>query len=190
MAAIAQRRGVTPSEVAYDLLLQRDGHELLYLPFLNYSGFDFEAIREMLVHPRTVIGLADGGAHCGVICDAGTPTYLLTYWVRGRTRGARLPLEYLVRRQTRDTAALYGMHDRGVLAHGMKADVNLIDADALALAPPETVFDLPARGRRLVQRVRGYRMTVVSGTVVAEHGDVTGALPGKLVRGPQDAPAR
>jgi N-acyl-D-aspartate/D-glutamate deacylase len=190
VAAIAQRRGVTPSEVAYDLLLERDGHELLYLPFLNYSGFDFEAIREMLLHPRTVIGLADGGAHCGVICDAGTPTYLLTHWVRGRTRGARLPLEYLVRRQTRDTAALYGMLDRGVLAPGMKADVNLIDADTLAIAPPETVFDLPARGRRLVQRVRGYRMTVVSGTVVAEHGDVTGALPGKLVRGPQAAPAR
>ena len=190
VAAIAQRRGVTPSEVAYDLLLERDGHELLYLPFLNYSGFDFEAIREMLLHPRTVIGLADGGAHCGVICDAGTPTYLLTHWVRGRTRGARLPLEYLVRRQTRDTAALYGMHDRGVLAPGMKADVNLIDAETLALAPPETVFDLPARGRRLVQRVQGYRMTVVSGAVVAENGEVTGALPGRLVRGPQAAPAR
>ena len=111
----------------------------------------------MLLHPRTVLGLADGGAHCGVICDASTPTFLLTHWVRDRQRGARLPLEHVVRRQTRDTAALYGLHDRGVLAPGMKADLNVIDLDALALAPPEMVFDLPAQGRRLVQRARGYR---------------------------------
>src|SRR5262249_3689893 len=159
-----------------------------YLPFLNYSGFDFEAIREMLLHPRTVIGLADGGAHCGVICDAGTPTYLLTHWVGGRTRGARLPLEYRGLRQTPYTAALYGLHDAGRLAPGMQADVTLIDTSALALASPETVFDLPAQGRRLVQRVRGYRMTVVTGTVVAENDEPTGSLPGKLVRGPQAAP--
>jgi N-acyl-D-aspartate/D-glutamate deacylase len=189
IAAVARRRGVTPEEVAYDLMLERDGRELLYLPFLNYSGFDFEPIREMLLHPRTVIGLADGGAHCGVICDAGTPTFLLTHWARDRRRGDRLPLQHLVRRQTHDTAALYGLLDRGVLAPGMKADVNLIDLDALALDAPEMVFDLPARGRRLVQRARGYRATIVSGVVVAEDGAPTGALPGKLIRGPQPRPA-
>jgi len=188
IAAVARRRGVTAEEVAYDTLLERDGHQMLYLPFLNYSGFDFEAIREMLLHPRTVIGLADGGAHCGVICDASTPTFLLTHWARDRRRGERLGLEQLVSRQTRDTAALYGLHDRGVLAPGMKADVNVIDLDALALAAPEMVFDLPARGRRLVQRASGYRMTIVSGSVVAEKGSATGALPGRLVRGPQRAP--
>jgi N-acyl-D-amino-acid deacylase len=188
IAAVARRRGVSPEDVAYDLLLERDGRELLYLPFLNYSGFDFEPIREMLLHPRTVIGLADGGAHCGVICDASTPTFLLTHWARDRRRGERLPLEHLVRRQTHDTAVLYGLHDRGTLAPGMKADVNLIDLDALALAAPEMVFDLPARGRRLVQRARGYRATIVRGAVVAEEGEATGALPGRLVRGPQAAP--
>jgi N-acyl-D-amino-acid deacylase len=188
VAAVARRRGVSPEEVAYDLLLERDGRELLYLPFLNYSGFDFEPIREMLLHPRTVIGLADGGAHCGVICDASTPTFLLTHWARDRRRGERLPLEHLVRRQTHDTAVLYGLHDRGTLIPGMKADVNLIDLEALALAAPEMVFDLPAQGRRLVQRARGYRATIVSGAVVAEEGEATGALPGRLVRGPQAAP--
>jgi N-acyl-D-amino-acid deacylase len=188
VAAIARRRGVTAEEVAYDTLLERDGHQMLYLPFLNYSGFDFEAIREMLLHPRTVIGLSDGGAHCGVICDASTPTFLLTHWARDRHRGGRLGLEQLVSQQTRETASLYGMHDRGVLAPGMKADVNVIDLDALALVAPEMVFDLPARGRRLVQRARGYRMTVVSGAAVAEGGEPTGALPGRLVRGTQPAP--
>src|SRR6516165_10269145 len=188
VAAIAQRLGVTPSEVAYDLLLERDGHELLYLPFLNYSGFDFEAIREMLLHPRTVLGLADGGAHCGVICDAGTPTYLLTHWVRDRRRGPRLPIEHVVARQTRDTARLYGLEDRGILAPGFLADANVIDLDRLALAPPEMVHRPPANGRRLIQRVRGYRATVKRGVVTAEDGTTTGALPGRLVRGPQAAP--
>jgi N-acyl-D-aspartate/D-glutamate deacylase len=188
VAAIADRRGTSPGEVAYDLLLEREGHELLYLPFGNYSGFDFEAIREMLLHPRTVLGLTDAGAHCGFLCDASMPTFLLTHWVRDRRRGARLPLPHLVRRQTRDTAALYGLHDRGVLAPGMKADLNLIDLDALDLAVPEMVFDLPAQGRRLVQGVRGYRMTLVSGTVVFEDGEPTGALPGRLIRGRQPAP--
>ena len=183
VAAIAARAGKAPTEVAYDLLMERDGRGLLYLPFLNYSGFDFEPIREMLLHPRAVVGLADGGAHCGIICDAGTPTFLLTHWVRDRRRGARLPLELVVRRQTRETAELYGLRDRGLLAPGMKADVNVIDLDALALSPPEMVYDLPAGGRRLVQRARGYRATIKSGATVFEDGVATGALPGRLVRG-------
>jgi len=183
VAAIAARAGKSAAEVAYDFLMERDGRGLLYLPLLNYSDFDFEPIREMLLHPRAVVGLADGGAHCGIICDAGTPTFLLTHWVRDRRRGARLPLELIVRRQTRETAELYGLHDRGLLAPGMKADVNVIDLDALALSPPEMVYDLPAGGRRLVQRARGYRATIKSGAAVFEDGVATGALPGRLVRG-------
>jgi N-acyl-D-aspartate/D-glutamate deacylase len=185
VAAIAEREGRTPQEVVYDLLLQRGGRELVYLPVLNYSDGDFEPIREMLLHPNTVVSLSDGGAHCGVICDAGTPTFLLTHWVRDRTRGERLPLEYMVRRQTAETAALYGLHDRGILAPGKKADVNVIDFDRLRLMPPELVFDLPACGRRLIQKADGYRATIKSGQVTFEGGDPTGALPGKLLRGAQ-----
>src|SRR6185295_13296009 len=132
----------------------------------------------------------DGGAHCGIICDAGMPTFLLPYWVRDRQRGERIPLEMAVKRQTQDTARLYGLLDRGVLKPGMKADVNVIDFDNLQLHPPEMVFDLPANGRRFIQRVDGYRYTVVSGEVSYENGEPTGAMPGKVIRGPQAAPAR
>jgi N-acyl-D-aspartate/D-glutamate deacylase len=188
VAALAKREGRRPQEVAYDLLLQRDGRELLYLPILNYSGFDLEPVREMLLHPHTVVSLGDGGAHCGLICDASAPTFLLTHWVRDRRRGARLPLEHVVHRQTLHTARLYGLHDRGVLAPGYLADVNVIDLDALRLAPPEMVFDLPAGGRRLIQRATGYRVTLKRGTMTLENDSSTGRLPGRLVRGPQAAP--
>ena len=140
----------------------------------------------MLLHPRTVIGLSDGGAHCGVICDASMPTFLLTHWVRDRHRGERLRSSSVVRRQTRDTAALYGLDDRGVLAPGMQADVNVIDFDGLRLAAPEMVFDLPARGRRLVQRARGYRMTVVSG----RWSPRTARRPGPCRAGSSAVPSR
>jgi len=187
VAAIAAREGRSPESVAYDLLLEHEGKGFLYFPFLNYSGGDFTAIQTMLEHPRAVVGLADGGAHCGVICDASTPTYLLTHWVRDRSRGPRLPIEHLVARQTRDTARLYGLEDRGMLTPGLLADLNVIDLERLALLPPEMVFDLPAHGRRLVQRARGYRATVKRGAVTYEDGVATGALPGRLVRGPQTA---
>jgi N-acyl-D-aspartate/D-glutamate deacylase len=185
IAGIAAREGRAPEAIIYDLLLERDGRGFLYFPFLNYSAGDFGAIHTMLEHPLAVLGLSDGGAHCGVICDASTPTYLLTHWVRDRRRGPRLPIEQVVARQTRDTARLYGMQDRGVLAPGMLGDVNVIDLDRLAIAAPEMIFDLPAQGRRLVQRARGYVATVKRGTVTYENGEATGALPGRLVRGPQ-----
>ena len=187
VAAMAGRAGKSPREIAYDLLLEQDGRALLYFPLLNYSDVDFEPIREMLLHPQTVLGLSDGGAHCGIICDAGTPTFLLTHWVRDRRRGERLPLEFMVRRQTRSTAEVYGLNDRGLLAPGLKADVNLIDLDALSMDAPRMVFDLPASGRRLIQKARGYRMTIKDGVPIFEDGEPTGALPGHLIRGPQGA---
>jgi N-acyl-D-amino-acid deacylase len=186
--ARAQRAGKTPQEVAYDALLERDGRELIYMP-LAYKNYSFDPIRPQLLNPSTVLSLSDGGAHCGVICDASMPTYLLTHWVRDRRRGARIPLEAAVKRQTCDTARLYGLGDRGVLAAGMKADVNLIDFEGLRLHPPEMVFDLPAGGRRFVQRVDGYRYTVLSGVVTYENGEPTGAMPGQVIRGPQRAAA-
>jgi len=178
----AKRMGRTPQEVAYDTLLERDGTEIIYMP-LAYKNYSFDSILPQLTDPNTVLSLSDGGAHCGVICDASMPTYLLTHWVRDRDRGERIPLEVAVKRQTHDTAQLYGLHDRGTLAPGMKAGINLIEFDRLQLHPPEMVFDLPANGRRFVQRADGYKFTIVSGEVTFEDGQPTGAMPGKVVRG-------
>jgi N-acyl-D-amino-acid deacylase len=185
VAAIASREGRRPIEVAFDMLMRRDGRELLYFPILNYADFSFDPIREMLVHPQAILGLSDGGAHCGVICDASAPTYLLAHWVRDRRRGERVPLEWAVQAQTRRTAELYGLRDRGLLAPGLVADVNLIDLGALRISPPEMIHDLPAGAGRLVQRADGYRATLKSGEVIFEDGEPTGALPGRLLRGPQ-----
>lgn len=186
--ARAAREGRTPAEVTYDLMLERNGRELLYMPFSNYAAYNLDAVREMMQDPVTMLGLSDGGAHCGLICDASMPTYLLTHWVRDRSRGERLPIEFVVKRQTQDTARLYGLSDRGTLEPGMKADVNVIDFEGLRLHAPHMVFDLPAGGRRLIQRAEGYRQTIVSGEVTFENGEPTGTLPGKLIRGPQAAP--
>jgi N-acyl-D-aspartate/D-glutamate deacylase len=172
--------------VAYDTLLQRDGRQIIYMPFF-YHGFNFDGVRQAMLDPDAVLSLSDSGAHCGLICDAGFPSYLLTYWVRDRTRGERIPLELAVKRQTHDTAQLYGLEDRGVLAPGKKADLNLIDFDHLRPHMPEMVFDFPAKGRRFVQRVDGYKYTIVSGEVILEDGQPTGALPGNVIRGPQTA---
>jgi N-acyl-D-aspartate/D-glutamate deacylase len=181
--AIAAREGRDPYEVLYDLMLEGEGRSLLMLAILSYSDGDLEAMRAMLEHPDSAFGLGDGGAHCGAICDASMTTFLLTHWARDRKRGPKLPVEWVVRKMTRDTAELYGLRDRGVVAPGKKADLNVIDWNELQLALPELVFDLPAGARRLVQRAHGYDATLVSGQVTFEHGEHTGALPGKLVRG-------
>ena len=189
VTALAAAQGVSVDTVIYDLMLQRDGTELLYLPILDYSDCNLDAVREMLVHPATVLGLGDGGAHCGVLCDASLPTFMLTHWARDRSRGEQLPLETVVHLQTRRTAELYGFGDRGLLAPGYLADVNVIDHAALRLEAPEMVYDLPASGKRLIQRARGYVATVKAGTVVREHDEATGERPGRLLRGPQPQPA-
>jgi N-acyl-D-aspartate/D-glutamate deacylase len=188
VAALAARTGQDPAAIVYDMLMENDGRGYIYLPLLNYTNFNFDHIREMMQHPATVLSLSDGGAHCGVICDASFPTYMLTHWVRDRSRGQTLPLEQVVRMQTHDTARLYGLNDRGVIAPGMKADVNVIDLENLRILAPEMVFDLPADGRRMIQKADGYRATIVSGVVTFENGEATGEMPGKLIRGPQRQP--
>ena len=169
--------------MVYDALIAGDGKTLFYVPILNYSDGDLEPAREMLLHPRSACGLGDGGAHCGVICDASIPTFMLTHWTRDRIRGDTLPLELVVRKQSHDTARLYGLDDRSTIEPGMLADLNLIDYNALQLEPPRVVYDLPAGGSRLVQQARGYVATIKSGVTTFEHGVETGRRPGRLVRG-------
>jgi N-acyl-D-aspartate/D-glutamate deacylase len=188
VAARAKRQDVDPFELVYDMLLGDGGRALLYYPFENYADGNLDAVREMLCSPHTISGLSDGGAHVGTICDASFPTYLLTHWARDRSRGEGLPLEYVVRSQTADAAHAVGLGDRGVIAPGYRADLNLVDFDALRIAPPEMVHDLPAGGRRLVQKATGYRHTFVAGTETYADGEWTGATPGRLVRGATPTP--
>jgi len=180
--ALAKRVGREPEEFLYDKLLENDGRELLLMPVLNYAGLSCDPIREMVLHPRAALGLGDGGAHCGIICDASIQTFMLTHWVKGRVRGPRLPLELVVKRMTQDTADLYGIGDRGVIAPGKKADLNLIDLANLELLPPRMEHDLPAGGARFLQGARGYEATIVAGEIVAQNDAPTGALPGRLLR--------
>jgi N-acyl-D-aspartate/D-glutamate deacylase len=181
--ALAAEAGVSPLEVGYDAMLEDDGRGLLYVPILNYADGDLDPVREMMLHPRAALGLADGGAHCGVICDASMPTFMLTHWSRDRSRGEHLPIEWVVKKQTHDTARLYGMSDRGTIEPGMLADLNVIDYDRLQLGNPIVTDDLPAGGRRLLQQAEGYTATIKSGVVTFEDGVDTGERPGRLVRG-------
>ena len=183
VAAIACARGTSPEAVALDLMLENDGRGMLYLPFLNYAQGSLDPVKAMLESPASLPGLSDGGAHVGMICDGSFPTTLLTHWARDRSRGEKLPLELLIRKQCRDTAAWVGLKDRGVLAPGYRADLNVIDFDRLTLRTPYIVHDLPAGGRRLMQEADGYDATVVAGEVIQRAGESTRAKPGRLVRG-------
>ena len=194
LAARAARQGVVPEELAYDIMAAGDGTAMLYLTFSNYAAGNLDAVREMLAHPHSIPGLSDGGAHVGTICDGSFPTTLLEYWTRDRAAVAAatggLSLPFVVQRQARDTARAVGLRDRGVLAPGYRADINVIDMTALRLRRPQMLFDLPAGGRRLVQRADGYRHTIVAGQETYRDGEPTGSLPGRLIRGPQDAPSQ
>ena len=184
-SSIAKKRGVPVMEILLDQLSSNEGRGLIYMPFFNYAYGDLSFSYEAHKHSATRMGLSDAGAHCGAICDGGTPTFMLTHWVRDRTRGATLPLEYVVHRQSQQTAELYGLHDRGVIAPGMRADINIINFDELNFTMPHMAYDLPANGRRLVQQAIGYEATFVAGVQTVEFDQFTGALPGKLIRGPQ-----
>lgn len=188
IAARAAATGESPDAIAYDLLMADDGDGFIYLPLLNYADGNLDFLHDLLTsRDDIVISLSDGGAHCGTICDAASPTFLLQHWVRDRSRGT-IPLELAVRRQCRDTALLYGLDDRGLVAPGYLADVNVIDLDALALERPYLAYDLPAGGRRLLQKARGYVATVKRGQVTFRDGRPTAARPGGVIRGPQPAP--
>lgn len=182
VAGVAAARGADVWETFLDLLLHDGGRELLNAPVLNYSDGDLEATRAMLVHPATVFGLGDGGAHAGQTCDASTTTYMLSYWARDRKAG-RIPLGEAVRQITSSTADLYGLTDRGRLVPGCVGDVNVIDADRIGLRRPEVAHDLPGGARRLIQRAEGYRYTIKAGQVIFDGGEATGARPGVLLRG-------
>ena len=184
IGAEARRTGVDPAALAYDRLLENDGRTILYRPLSNYAHGTLDSVREMMEHPNTLIGLGDGGAHVSVLCDASAMTYGLTHWTRDRATG-RFPVEWMVRRLTRDNARALGLHDRGVIAPNMKADINVIDHARMNLRAPHVVYDLPAGGRRLMQQAEGYVATILSGEVVSRNGVSTGRLPGRLVRGSQ-----
>ena len=182
IAGIAQAKGMDPMEVMYDLLVANDGKELFYQPLGGYQGYTLDWQKMLLEHPNVLFGLSDGGAHCGVIADAGMPTFIMTHWGRDRTKGEKMELEFIVKSLTSETAKAFGMYDRGQLSEGMIADINIIDFETMRLHRPEAIFDLPTGGRRLVQRAEGYDATIKAGEVIFSHGEHTGALPGKLVR--------
>jgi N-acyl-D-aspartate/D-glutamate deacylase len=184
VAGRAAAAGARPDELLYDLLLDDDGSRLLYIPLMNYARGDLGDVREMLTSPNAMFGLSDAGAHCNSICDGSFPTTAITHWTRDRDRGEQLPLEYVVHQQTQRTARHVGWTDRGVIARGMLADINVIDHKHLTLHPPVLIDDLPAGGTRLMQGADGYVATIKRGEVIAEHGELTGARPGRLQRGP------
>lgn len=180
--ATATREGRTPEEVVYDMMMEKNGNGFVYIALVNYGDYNLDFLYELVNDPNTVCGGSDAGAHCGAICDAAMPTFMLSYWTRDRKVGPKLSIEAAIKRQTHDTAKFYGLADRGVLAPGMKADINIIDYERLNATSPFMLRDLPAGGKRLVQRSDGYVATIVSGLVTFENGEATGELPGRLLR--------
>lgn len=189
ISAQAQCHGVSADEIALDMLLEDEGRSILFVTAANYAGGTLDNTLEMIRNEHTLLGLGDGGAHYGLICDAGTPTFMLTYWTRDRQRGDRLPIEGVVHRLTSKNAAAVGLHDRGLVAQGYKADLNIIDYDRLHLCAPQMRRDLPGGGARLSQEARGYVATLLSGKITYRDGVPTGLLPGRLIRGAQPQPA-
>jgi N-acyl-D-aspartate/D-glutamate deacylase len=189
VGAVARARGMRPDALAWEWMMERGGKAILNRPSINYADRDLEAVRTMVRHPQTLMGLGDGGAHVGFICDNSATTHMIAYWTRDRVRGPRLPLEFAVKRLTRDNALALGLADRGLVAPGHRADLNVIDYGRLQVRVPEMRYDLPAGGKRLVQGAEGYVATVVAGQAVYREGEATGALPGRLVRGAQRAAA-
>ena len=182
---MSESSNMTAEEIAYQVMLEKDGRALIYHPLFNYQPGDLSLVEKMLKHPYTISGLGDAGAHCGAISDASFPTTLVQHWSRDRDRGEKLPLETVIKMQTYETANLLGIDDRGVIEEGYKADINIIDYDGLTLHEPEIINDLPAGGRRLVQKASGYDYTIVSGEIAFIKGEATGALNGKLIRNSQ-----
>ncbi len=183
VAARATREGRAPDEVAYDLMMEYNGRGILYLPVTNYADGNLDAVRAMIADPHTLLGLGDGGAHVGIMCDATATSYTLTHWTRDRPRGELFPVAWAIKRLSHDNAAAIGLTDRGMVRVGMKADLNVIDYDRLRLRGPSIVYDLPAGGKRLIQKTEGFDATIVTGQIVYRNGEATGALPGRLVRG-------
>ena len=181
----SNKLGVTPEELAYDMLMESNATAILYRPLSNYAYGNLDAVFDMMQDPHSLIGLGDGGAHVGVLTDASAVTYMLTHWARDRARGAKLTIPEAIKRLTSDNANAIGLKDRGVLKVGKKADLNIIDFSKLKIKKPEVLYDLPAGGRRMVQRIEGYDATIISGEIVSKMGVPTEALPGRLVRGPK-----
>jgi N-acyl-D-aspartate/D-glutamate deacylase len=182
LAAQSSRLGLAPAELAYDLMLEDSGRGILYRPTTNYAAGDLAVVHEMLAHPHTLIGLGDGGAHVGVMCDATDMVHTISYWTRDRTRGPKHELEEMVRRLTSANAVAIGLSDRGRIETGLRADINIVDYNALALPSPKIHYDLPAGGKRLLQQAKGIEATLVAGQPVWRDGQATGALPGRLLR--------
>ena len=182
IAERARHMGCTPAELTYDILMQKGGRGMVYRPLLNYAGGNLDDVYDMLTDPNGVPGLGDGGAHCGMTCDSSITTFNLAYWTRDRTLGPKLALEKIVKGHTADAAAMVGFRDRGLIAPGMKADINVIDYERLRILPVEVAYDMPAGGRRLVQKAKGYVATLVSGVPILRHDEPTGARPGRLLR--------
>ncbi|MDC0141511.1 amidohydrolase family protein [Gammaproteobacteria bacterium] len=183
--SLANLSNMTAEEIAYDAMLEKEGKALIYHPLFNYQTGDLSLVEKMLKHPYTIAGLGDAGAHCGAISDASFPTTLVQHWSRDRDRGEKLPLETVIKMQTSETASLLGINDRGIIEEGYKADINVIDYEGLTLHEPEIINDLPAGGRRLVQKASGYDYTIVSGEIAFIKGEATGELNGKLIRNSQ-----
>ncbi|MDC1251774.1 amidohydrolase family protein, partial [Gammaproteobacteria bacterium] len=183
--SLANLSNMTAEEIAYDAMLEKEGKALIYHPLFNYQTGDLSLVEKMLKHPYTIAGLGDAGAHCGAISDASFPTTLVQHWSRDRDRGEKLPLETVIKMQTSETAGLLGINDRGIIEEGYKADINVIDYEGLTLHEPEIINDLPAGGRRLVQKASGYDYTIVSGEIAFIKGEATGELNGRLIRNSQ-----